>query len=101
MFVKKLMLIRLLLGNITSGIPPFRLPPFSFERPLDPYIAYNASSNWTDILRDNQTETVTFGHILSDLGAGLALVPVIAILEQVAIAKAFGECQSLNVEIEL
>lgn len=37
-------------------------------------------------------EIVTFDTILSDLGTGLAMVPIIAILEQVAIAKAF--CKS-------
>jgi sodium-independent sulfate anion transporter 11 len=36
---------------------------------------------------------VTFDTILSDLGMGLAMVPIIAILEQVAIAKAFCESE--------
>ncbi len=31
-----------------------------------------------------------FGDILSELGAAIGLVPLIAILEQVAVAKAFG-----------
>ena len=34
-------------------------------------------------------ETVTFDVILNDFGPGMILVPVIAVLEQVAIAKAF------------
>lgn len=32
---------------------------------------------------------VTFVDILSDIGSGLVMIPIIAILEQVAIAKAF------------
>lgn len=36
-------------------------------------------------------EIVTFDVILQDLGTGLIMIPAIAILEQVAIAKAFCE----------
>lgn len=47
--------------------------------------------NWTEITQQEPTyTTVNFGVILKDLGAGLALVPIIAILEQIAIAKAFS-----------
>jgi hypothetical protein len=47
--------------------------------------------NWTEIAQQEPTyTTVNFGVILKDLGAGLALVPIIAILEQIAIAKAFS-----------
>lgn len=35
---------------------------------------------------------MTFDTILADLGTGIAMVPIVAILEQVAIAKAF--CKS-------
>ena len=42
-------------------------------------------------MNQNGTETVTFLAILSDLGTGLVMIPIIAILEQVAIAKAFGK----------
>jgi sodium-independent sulfate anion transporter 11 len=73
-------------GEIKSGVPSFHLPPFSFERPV------SNSSNSTN----PDTEWVTFDTILSDLGMGLAMVPIIAILEQVAIAKAFCELLSSN-----
>lgn len=76
-------------GEVKCGIPDFQIPPFSFERPEEEF----ASSNWTDSDSDNQTsyELVTFPEILKDMGPGMVLVPVIAILEQVAIAKAFSK----------
>lgn len=76
-------------GEVKCGIPAFQMPPFSFERPIEE----SSPSNWTDNDSDNQTsyELVTFPEILKDMGPGMILVPVIAILEQVAIAKAFSK----------
>jgi len=53
-------------------------------------IVNSSSANWTDVIANQTYELVSFGTIVSDLGTGLILVPVIAILEQVAIAKAFS-----------
>ncbi len=61
-------------GNIKAGLPSFALPPFSINR--------------TDV--SNNTEWLSFPEICSELGAAIGLIPLIAILEQVAIAKAFG-----------
>ena len=55
-------------GNVTAGLPSFRVPPFS-----------------TTI---NGTE-VPFKDMLSTVGASFASIPLVAILEVVAIAKAF------------
>lgn len=71
------------LGEIKSGIPSFHLPPFSYERPVSNSSISNSTGPHPGF------ELVTFDTILSDLGTGLAMVPIIAILEQVAIAKAF------------
>lgn len=65
------------------------MPPFTFLRPLGAAEDLDISANLTDIVFANQTETVKFDTVLKDLGAGLALIPIVAILEQVAIAKAF------------
>ena len=80
-------------GEIKSGIPAFQFPQFTYEREVTPMVPYNSTSNWTDIVANETAETVTFDVILKDLGAGIGLVPIIAILEQVAIAKAF--CKSI------
>lgn len=62
-----------LTGDIHPGLPPFALPPFSVTR-----------------VDGNNTVVLGFSDICSDLGAAIGLIPLIAILEQVAIAKAFG-----------
>lgn len=78
-------------GEIKSGIPSFEIPPFSFERNDE---EFPSSFNWTDVSDANNrtSEVVTFDAILKDFGPGMILVPIVAILEQVAIAKAF--CKS-------
>jgi len=60
-----------LTGKLRSGLPPFQLPPFQ-------------------TIVGNQT--FSFGEMCSELGSSIILVPVIAVLGNVAIAKAFGKC---------
>ena len=69
-----------IVGDIQSGLPPFALPPFSINR-----------------TEGNATVVVGFTDICSELGAAIGLIPLIAILEQVAVAKAFGMCGTLYV----
>lgn len=57
-----------LTGPVRSGLPPFGLPPFS-----------------TQI----NNQTLTFTQMCSELGTSIILVPIIAVLGNVAIAKAF------------
>lgn len=65
-----------LTGNIKAGLPSFEMPPFSINK--------------TDGEDGNSTIFLTFPEICSELGAAIGLIPLIAILEQVAIAKAFA-----------
>uniref|UniRef100_A0A8C0H9I5 Sodium-independent sulfate anion transporter n=1 Tax=Chelonoidis abingdonii TaxID=106734 RepID=A0A8C0H9I5_CHEAB len=58
-----------LTGETPQGLPPFQLPPFS---------------------KVEANSTVPFSEMVQDLGAGLAVVPLMGLLETVAIAKAFG-----------
>lgn len=57
-------------GQVVSGLPPFQVPPFE------------TMINGT---------VVPFSEMLSGLGSSLIAIPVIAILESIAVAKAFGE----------
>lgn len=57
-------------GNITKGLPPFSPPPFTIV---------------------NGNRTYTFTEAVGELGSGILSIPLIAILESIAIAKAFGE----------
>lgn len=62
-----------LTGQITGGLPPFKLPPFS-------------------TIYEN--ETMSFWKMLEKFGSSIISVPAIAILETIAIAKAF--CELIN-----
>jgi sodium-independent sulfate anion transporter 11 len=57
-------------GNITQGLPEFKLPAFEF---------YDNTAN----------HTVYFTDMCSTLGTGLIIVPLVALLENIAICKAF------------
>jgi sodium-independent sulfate anion transporter 11 len=55
-------------GNITQGLPELQLPPFGFS---------------------NGNHTVTFTEMCSEMGAGLIILPLVAMLENIAVCKAF------------
>ena len=61
-------------GKIDAGVPPFTLPPFS--------IPANATPGQPE-------EEISFGSMMSELGSAIIIIPIIAILESIAIAKAF------------
>lgn len=63
----------LLTGAVRPGLPDFGPPPFS-----------------TSI----GNRTLSFVEMCNELGSSIVLVPVIAVLGNVAIAKAFGKCFS-------
>ncbi|XP_070162722.1 sodium-independent sulfate anion transporter [Polyergus mexicanus] len=58
----------ILTGPVRSGLPPFAFPPFSTQV---------------------NNQTFTFTQMCSELNTGIVLVPIIAVLGNVAIAKAF------------
>lgn len=76
-----------LTGIIPSGLPPFRSPPFSL------------SANSTSFAED--VEDVPFIMMVSRLGAGVIIVPIIAILDAVAIAKAFAGGKPVDANQEM
>lgn len=71
-----------LTGNITQGLPEFKLPPFEF---------YDNTAN----------HTVTFIDMCSTLGTGLIIVPLVALLENIAICKAFSNGKPVDATQEL
>lgn len=66
-----------MIGEIPAGLPPIRIPPFSIAE----------ISNDTHVIQ----EAETFGSVISDLGSAIIVVPLIALLENIAICKAFGK----------
>ncbi|CAD7014712.1 sodium-independent sulfate anion transporter isoform X2 [Ceratitis capitata] len=69
-----------LTGNITAGLPPFRAPPFS-------------------TIVDG--EKVYFKDMISTIGSSLASIPLVSILEIVAIAKAFSKGKIVDASQEM
>ncbi|XP_047360090.1 sodium-independent sulfate anion transporter isoform X1 [Vespa velutina] len=67
-------------GNITQGLPPFKPPPFSI---------------------DTNNKTYQFPELIQELGSTIASIPLIAILESVAIAKAFAKGKTLDATQEM
>ena len=61
----------ILTGNLESGIPKFKIPPFSVNN-------------------TNTGEITDFGGMISKLGSAVIILPLMAVLENIAIAKAFG-----------
>jgi sodium-independent sulfate anion transporter 11 len=59
-----------LTGQVKNGIPSFRVPDFEVN---------------------NENQTITFIEIVEDLGSGLIFLPLVAVLANVAIAKAFSK----------
>ena len=59
----------ILTGDIDAGLPPFQPPPFSTN--------------------DTTGHVTDFKGMISELGSAIAIIPLLAILENVAIAKAF------------
>lgn len=62
------------IGYIPSGLPNFELPKFSLT----------ANETGTD-------HDEGFFQIVSEMGSGLIVVPLISLMENIAICKAFGK----------
>jgi solute carrier family 26 (sodium-independent sulfate anion transporter), member 11 len=56
--------------QVDSGIPRFSLPPFEFQ---------------------HENRTVEFFEMIRELGSGVALLPLVSIIANIAIAKSFSE----------
>ncbi|NXD31954.1 S2611 protein, partial [Spelaeornis formosus] len=66
-----------LTGSIPQGLPPLRPPRFSLAAP---------------------NGTVPFQSLVQDMGVGLAVVPLVGLLETVAIAKAFASQNGYRID---
>ena len=69
-----------LTGKVVSGFPPFQPPPFS-------------------TVIGNQT--YEFSDMIKELGSSILAIPLIAILESVAIAKAFSKGKTVDATQEM
>ncbi|CAL7940636.1 unnamed protein product [Xylocopa violacea] len=70
-----------LVGYIPGGMPNVQLPPFSYTR--------------------NDNTTATFIDMVSNLGSGILVLPLISLMEDIAICKAFSTGKSVDATQEL
>lgn len=78
-----------IIGDIPAGLPPLQMPPFSI-----PEIRNETSG---EIIQAGES----FSEMVSSLGSGLIVVPLIALLENIAICKAFANGKSIDATQEL
>lgn len=78
-----------MIGDIPQGLPSVKMPPFSIPE------VRNATTG--EIIHEGQG----FGDMISSLGSGLIVVPLIALLENIAICKAFANGKSIDASQEL
>ncbi|XP_067006355.2 sodium-independent sulfate anion transporter [Anabrus simplex] len=73
-----------LIGYIPPGMPAFQLPPFGFTK------------------IDNGTEKyIDFVDMCSELGSGIIVLPLVGLLESIAICKAFSNGKPVDATQEL
>ncbi|GJQ72228.1 hypothetical protein Trydic_g3319 [Trypoxylus dichotomus] len=70
----------ILTGNLTQGLPEIKVPVFD--------ITYN-------------NETYTFGEVMSSFGVSMAFLPMICVLEAIAIAKSFSKGKRVDATQEM
>ncbi|CAH0723053.1 unnamed protein product, partial [Brenthis ino] len=70
-----------LMGAIPSGVPMPQLPPFGYVR------ADNTTADFLDMV--------------SELGSGLLVIPLIVLLEDIAICKAFSDGRTIDATQEM
>lgn len=63
------------LGYVEPGLPPVQPPPFTI---------------------DLNGTIYSFGEIMSDIGSGVIVIPIISILESIAIASAFAGGKTID-----
>ncbi|XP_020812006.1 sodium-independent sulfate anion transporter [Drosophila serrata] len=69
-------------GSITPGLPPFRPPPFH---------TVDADTG----------EVINFGGMVSNVGSALVSIPLLSILESIAVAKAFSKGKIVDASQEM
>ncbi|XP_058443161.1 sodium-independent sulfate anion transporter-like isoform X1 [Malaya genurostris] len=77
-----------MIGDVPKGLPTVQLPPFSVPEIVD---------EKGEVIQAYES----FGDMLSNLGSMLVVIPLIALLEDIAICKAFANGKSVDATQEL
>jgi sodium-independent sulfate anion transporter 11 len=93
-------------GTVKSGFPPVKVPPFELPQTgngsgyLDPSESSNGQWDWDSLILE-EPRKLDFWESIKELGSGPLSIAVISILQNVAIAKAFGSGQSIDANQEM
>lgn len=79
----------IMIGEIPAGLPAFQVPPFSIPAVVN------------ETTGEIITEGLNFMDLISELGSGLIVIPLIALLENIAICKAFANGKTVDATQEL
>ncbi|CAG9809629.1 unnamed protein product [Chironomus riparius] len=79
----------IVIGEIPAGLPSFQIPPFSIPPVVD------------EITGEIIEEGLSFLDMFFDLGTGLIVIPLIALLENISICKAFANGKTVDATQEL
>lgn len=74
-------------GFVPKGMPEFRPPPFHMDAVVN--------ETTGELLQEAQS----FWDMVSTLGSGLIVVPLIALLETMAVVQAFGKCTRFSLSL--
>jgi len=79
----------IMIGEIPAGLPSFQVPPFSIPAVVN------------EITGEIIEEGLNFIQMVSELGSGLIVIPLITLLENIAICKAFANGKIVDASQEL
>lgn len=72
------------IGTVPQGLPELKIPSFGFTK-----------------MTNGTVTEVTFMNMISDLGSGIIVVPLVGFLENIAICKAFSNGKPIDATQEL
>lgn len=78
-----------MIGDIPAGMPAFKIPPFSIPEVVN--------ETTGEIIQEGSG----FFDMISEIGSGLIVIPLIALLENIAICKAFANGKTVDATQEL
>lgn len=79
----------IVIGEIPQGLPPFTAPPFSVDE---------IRNETTGVIIQ---EALGLGDMISVMGSNIIVIPLIALLESIAICKAFANGNTIDASQEL
>lgn len=77
------------IGTIPSGMPTFQMPPFSLPNIVN------------ETTHEIAHKGESFTEMVSQMGYTIIVIPLIALLENMSICKAFGKCSTTHYRVDV